>query len=101
VVELDLAGEVTDPGLRTDLVAALRRRAGGGPEQLVWLTRCGTLDLQDVDAAWLTATRAAYGEAGEVVPVFAVVNRRGWRDPRSGEGRSWARVRPPRSPPDS
>jgi hypothetical protein len=92
---LDLAGaEPTDPGLRTDLVAALRFRAAAAPGHLVWLTRPGDLDLQDVDARWLAGARAAYAEAGAAL-VFVVVNRRGWRDPRSGLGRTWARIRPP------
>jgi hypothetical protein len=88
---VDSAGP-TDPGLRTDVVAALRVRAGAHPDQLVWLTRSGGLELQDVDAQWLAATRAAYDEAGAPLG-FVVVNRRGWRDPRSGLGRTWARVR--------
>jgi hypothetical protein len=51
--------------------------------------------VQDVDARWLAAARASYAEAG--LPLtFVVVNRRGWRDPRSGLGRTWARVRPAR-----
>jgi hypothetical protein len=94
VVAFEPAAEPTDPGLRTDVVAALRARAGGDPDHLVWLTRCGSLELQDLDAAWLTAARSAYAEAGAVWPVFAVVNRRGWRDPCTGLGRTWARVRP-------
>jgi hypothetical protein len=99
-VSLDLStAEPTDPGLRTDVVAALRVRAGGvsgGPGEtgaLVWLTRAGGLELQDVDARWLAGARAAYDEA-QVPLTFVVVTRRGWRDPRSGLGRSWARVRP-------
>jgi hypothetical protein len=92
---LDLAGaEPTDPGLRTDLVAALRVRAGAGSDHLVWLTRPGDLALQDVDARWLSGARAAYDEA-QAPLCFVVVTRRGWRDPRSGVGRTWARVRPP------
>jgi hypothetical protein len=85
--------EPTDPGLRTDLVAALRVRAGVHPDQLVWLTRTGGLELQDVDARWLAATRAAYDEAGAAL-AFVVVNRRGWRDPVSGLSRTWVRLRP-------
>jgi hypothetical protein len=84
--------EPTDPGLRTDVVAALRVRAGERPHQLVWLTRSGGLELQDVDARWLAATRAAYDEARASL-VFVVVNRRGWRDPRSGLSRTWVRLR--------
>jgi hypothetical protein len=93
VASLDLAdAEPTDPGLRTDLVAALRVRAGAAPDHLVWLTRWGDLELQDVDAQWLAAARAAYAEA-QVPLTFVVVTRRGWRDPRSGVSRTWARVR--------
>jgi hypothetical protein len=89
---LDIA-EPTDPGLRADVVAALRVQAGAPDDGLVWLTRSGGLGLQDVDANWLTGARAAYDEAG--VPLtFVVVDRRGWRDPRSGLGRTWSRVRP-------
>jgi hypothetical protein len=90
--------EPSDPGLRTDVVAALRVRATQGEveetaEPMVWLTRVGGLELQDVDARWLAAARAAYDEAG--VPLaFVVVNRHGWRDPRSGLSRTWARLRP-------
>jgi hypothetical protein len=82
-----------DPGLRTDMVAALRVRAGRRADELVWLARSGGLELQDVDAEWLAATRAAYAEA-EAPLAFVVVNRHGWRDPRSGLGRTWVRVRP-------
>ncbi len=96
VATLELDDVATDPGLRTDVVAALRVRAGGDPDELVWLTRCGGLETQDVDADWLTASRAAYAEAGAGLPVFVVVNRRGWRDPASARGRTWARIRPAR-----
>ena len=85
-----------DHGLGVDVVAALRAQAHaiGGDDELVWLTRTGGLELQDVDALWLRAARAAYAEAGAALS-FVVVNRRGWRDPRSGLGRTWARIRPP------
>ena len=73
-------------------MAALRVRAGVRPDQLVWLTRTGGLELQDVDARWLAATRAAYDEASASL-AFVVVNRRGWRDPRSGLSRTWVRLR--------
>jgi hypothetical protein len=93
VASLDLsAAEPSDPGLRTDLVAALRVRAGSPPDHLVWLTRRGDLELQDVDAVWLAGARAAYDEA-QAPLTFVVVSRHGWRDPRSGLGRTWARVR--------
>ena len=92
--------EPADHALRTDVVAALRHRAlrrtpgaAVGPGPLVWLTRGGDLELQDVDMAWFAAARQAYGEAdGELC--FAVVNRHGWHDPRTGARRSWVRARP-------
>ncbi|WP_028650691.1 hypothetical protein [Nocardioides halotolerans] len=93
VASLDAAScEPADHSLRTDLVAALRARAGAH-DDLVWLTRCGGPDLQDVDVRWLAAARAAYDEAGAAL-TFVVVDRHGWRDPRSGLARTWARVRP-------
>jgi hypothetical protein len=96
VADFSLAvAEPADPGLRTDVVAALRARLGAQPDQLVWLTRAGDLAFQDGDALWLSAARAAYAEA-QAELAFVVVNRRGWRDPRSGLGRTWARVRPSR-----
>ncbi|MGZ4445924.1 MAG: hypothetical protein ACXVWZ_00400 [Nocardioides sp.] len=90
----DPAG-LDDQALRADVVAALLRRArrGGVSEPLVWVTRPGGLELQDCDVAWLAAARTAYAEA-DVPLTLVVVTRRGWRDPRSGVGRVWKRVRP-------
>ena len=87
-------GDVLDHALRTDVVAALlrRMRGRGAPEPLVWLTRAGDLDLQDVDAAWLAATRAAAAEGGAPV-AMVVVTRHGWVDPRTGVCRQWKRLR--------
>jgi hypothetical protein len=90
--------ERSDPGLRTDVVAALRVRAAQSgaadhPDTLVWLSRAGGPELQDVDVQWLTAARAAYEEAGAPL-TFVVVTRRGWRDPRTGLSRTWVRLRP-------
>ena len=88
--------ETLDHALRTDVVAAMLRRTcrpgAGGSEPLVWLTRPGELDVQDVDVAWLAATRAAAGELGRPLP-FVVANRRSWCDPRTGVTRRWQRLR--------
>ena len=89
--------EPSDPGLRADVVAALRVRAhqdgaAADGEPLVWLTRAGALEIQDVDVRWLTAARGAYDEAGAPLS-FVVVTRHGWRDPRSGLSRTWVRLR--------
>ena len=59
---------------------------------IVWLTRPGELDLQDVDAAWLAASRAAFAEAEREL-TFVVVTRTGWRDPRTATQRTWRRLR--------
>jgi hypothetical protein len=84
--------EPTDQALRADVVAAMIRRLGADGTPLVWLTRPGELVDQDVDAAWLGGARQAYGEAGLPL-VYVVVNRHGWRDPRSGLQASWVRLR--------
>jgi hypothetical protein len=85
--------EGLDHALRTDVVAALLgRMRRPGAEPLLWLTRPGPLDLQDVDAAWLSAARSAGAEAGTDV-TLVVVTRRGWADPRSGVRREWKRLR--------
>ncbi len=92
--------EALDHALRADLVAAMLhrgRRAGGpggpgGRVPMLWLTRPGPLELQDVDAAWMSAARTATAEAG-VGLTLVVVTRRGWFDPRSGVRREWKRLR--------
>jgi hypothetical protein len=88
------ADEPTDHALRADIVGAM---LGRGPEARrsppwVWLTRTGDLTLHDLDVAWLAAASTAYGEAG-VDLTMVVVTRRGWRDPRTGAGRTWVRLR--------
>ena len=107
------AGEL-DAGLCVDVVAAMRARVrtvpyvANRPElhtplhdaepALVWVTRAGDLaEVQDVDLRWLAAARSAYDEAA--VPLcFVVLNRHGWRDPRSGLARTWVRLRRPVTP---
>ncbi|WP_193607132.1 hypothetical protein [Nocardioides lijunqiniae] len=86
--------EPTDHALRTDIVSAMVRRVRRpGPTAMVWLTRPGALEPQDVDLAWLAAARSAYGELALPL-VMVVVNRHGWRDPRSGAECRWQRLRP-------
>ncbi|MDO9456036.1 hypothetical protein [Nocardioides sp.] len=89
-----------DHALRTDAIEAMVRRTRGSagpgtadPQPLVWLTRAGSLEVRDVDLAWLRAARSAAAELHVALPMV-VVNRRGWLDPATGVGRDWkARVR--------
>ncbi len=91
VIEPD---DPTDHALRIDIVSAmLRRAARRGDTPLVWLSRPGApSEIRDVDLEWLAATRAAGAELGRHLP-FVVINRRAWRDPRTGVGRVWQRLR--------
>ena len=90
---------IGDHHLRVEVLQAMLRRVGAleaqrcAPAPLVWITRRGPLDLQDVDTAWLAAARAACGEL-DLALVMVVVDRHGWRDPRSGLERRWVRLRP-------
>lgn len=100
--------EPTDHALRADVVAAMRAHQvrpvyradvpegrdepGPGESLLVWLTRSGPLELADIDADWFAAARHAFAEVGAPLH-FAVVNRHGWRDPETGGGRQWRRLR--------
>jgi hypothetical protein len=79
-----------DHGLRTELLGAVLRALDDPP--WIWVTRVGDLDLQDVEAAWLGPVIAAAAERG-TDPSFVVVTRHGWRDPRSGVGQQWLRIR--------
>ena len=79
-----------DHGLRTEMVGAVLRSLED--PAWVWVTRVGPLSLQDVDVAWLCPTVTAAHERGSD-PAFVVVTRHGWRDPRSGVGQEWRRIR--------
>ena len=93
---LALGDQRLDHSLRTDVLEAMVHRVRrGGPTPLVWLTRRGELSIADVDLVWLAAARTAAAELGRPLP-FVVVNRRAWRDPGTGVGRTWQRLRPPR-----
>lgn len=94
----ELAGPLApahwDHALRLDVLGAASRRLTptAPPPALVWVTRTGGLELQDLDLAWFAATTAAAGETG--VPLtMAVVTRFGWHLPGTGMRRSWVRPR--------
>ncbi len=84
-----------DHALRCDLLAAmLKRNATHDRERplMTWLTRPGPFDVQDLDLAWMRAVTAVNGETDRDL-AYVVVTRDGWRDPRSGAGRTWLRLR--------
>jgi hypothetical protein len=86
---------VVDAGTRTDVVSWLLeedRPDAAGPVG-VWLTRAGEPQLQDEDLAWLSATVRAFGALGRTLDGFWSVTRTGWLDVRSGESRTWKRLR--------
>ena len=85
-------GRVTGITFRAapDVLARVVRRSGADP--IIWLTRPGGFELQDVDAQWLAAARAATAEAALGL-TLVVVTRHGWTDPRSGVRREWKRLR--------
>ncbi|MEO6509659.1 MAG: hypothetical protein ABIO16_01625 [Nocardioides sp.] len=93
-------GEALDHALRCDILEALlkdaerkaARLAADRRPLLTWLSRPGSLEVQDADLAWLRAVRAVNGETDRSLP-FLVVTRDGWRDPQSGVGRTWQRLR--------
>ena len=83
----------TDHALRTDVVSAMLTRVREpGEVPLVWLVRPGTLEPHESDLAWHRAAVASAAELGLPVRMVVVV-RHGWRDPRSGVQRTWARLR--------
>jgi hypothetical protein len=48
--------------------------------------------VQDVDLAWLRTVATVNGETERDL-AYVVVTRDGWRDPRTGAGRTWLRLR--------
>ena len=86
----DLPG--LDPGLRVDVVSELLEQTD--PEQRdAWLVRPGTPEQHDDDLAWLAAAGAAFAMHGRTLDDFYAITRYGWRRVRTGETRTWKRLR--------
>jgi hypothetical protein len=86
---------VVDAGTRTEVVSWLLEcgHIRAGQPAGVWLTRAGDPQLQDEDLAWLSAAGRAFGALGCRLEGFWSVTRTGWLDVRTGEGRTWKRLR--------
>lgn len=84
--------ERLDLALRIEVLEAMARASlDRDVVPLTWLTRTEAgPDTEDL--AWAAAVGAASGELGVRLDLV-VVTRRAWRDPRSGAGRSWTRLR--------
>lgn len=83
--------EPTDAWLRADIIHSMRRRVGV-PDPIMWLTRAGSTEIEDVDLRWLAAARQAFREIDAPL-TYVVVTRNAWVDPRSGMSRRWKRLR--------
>ncbi|KRA37280.1 MULTISPECIES: hypothetical protein [unclassified Nocardioides] len=81
-----------DLALRIEVLEAMARTSlSRDVVPLTWLTRADSgPDTEDL--AWAAAAGAASGELGVRLDLV-VVTRRSWRDPRSGAGRAWSRLR--------
>lgn len=86
-------GEALDDGLRTDLVAAMLRRQPEAQASAVWISRVGVPEPHDDDLTWTRPCLAAFAESGEIPRWFAVITKRGWYAPLSGETVVWQRLR--------
>lgn len=81
-----------DLALRIEVLEAMTRTSlERDVVPLTWLTRTEAgPDTEDL--AWAAAVGAASGELGVRLDLV-VITRRSWRDPRSGAGRAWSRLR--------
>lgn len=83
---------VLDDALRTDLVARLLDDTPAA-YGTVWLTRAGQPSPHDEDLRWLAASTRAFGSAGRRMHGFYAITRTGWLDVRTGQNRTWKRLR--------
>ncbi len=83
-----------DAGLRADLLTRALDRFDDPTPLMAWLTRGGFPSVHDADLAWLAAADLGFGRHGVQRVSFFTVTRHGWLDVRTGDTRSWQRVRP-------
>lgn len=87
--------EEYDAGLRLDLMSGLGASwAGAGCGRgSVWLARLGVPELHDQDVLWHAASLHALSAFGVRLDTFRVVTKSGWLDVRTGQRRTWKRLR--------
>jgi hypothetical protein len=83
-----------DAGTRIEVISRLLED-GPAPDSPagVWVTRAGEPHVQDDDLAWHSAACMALGSLERSLEGFWVVTRTGWLDVRTGEVRTWKRLR--------
>ncbi|QNN53015.1 hypothetical protein [Nocardioides mesophilus] len=83
---------VLDAALRMEIVSRLVSLATE-PPRVGWLVRPGAPEDYESDREWCAATTSALSMHGIELEAFYAVTRYGWRDVRSGESRTWRRLR--------
>lgn len=85
---------VLDPGTRSEVVEAMLEclPERDGPAA-AWLSRPGEPLLQDEDLAWHSATSRAFDVHDRTMAGFWTITRTGWLDVRTGDTRTWKRLR--------
>ena len=82
-----------DAGTRVEVVLELLAALPDEAAACVWLTRAGEGGCQDEDLAWLAASTLAFGAVSRELEAVWSLTRSGWIDVRTGEGRTWKRLR--------
>ncbi len=81
-----------DAGLRVDVLSELLEQTDPAHRH-AWLVRPGTPEPHDDDVAWLAAAGSAFAMHGRSLDDFYTITRYGWRRVRTGESRTWKRLR--------
>jgi hypothetical protein len=84
---------VLDAGTRTEVVLRLLEEDTDPRSACLWLARPGEPLLEDADLAWLAAAARAFGALDRHLAGAWAVTRTGWLDLRTGERRTWKRLR--------
>jgi hypothetical protein len=81
-----------DAALRIDVLSSLVAQSPADA-LTAWVTRPGEPAPHDLDLAWMAAASVAFGINGREADGFYAITRTGWLDVRTGERRTWKRLR--------